>query len=89
MAIAVLLAPSVLAGVHRVRWTLYTLLNTVYAIAWSVGIGLGAYVAGPPIVDAVSDLGWALAGGLGILVGVGVWLELRRRRHRRGREQTA
>ncbi len=87
VAIAVLLAPSVLAGVHRVRWTLYTLLNTVYAIAWSAGIGLGAYFAGPPIVDAASDLGWAFVGGLVLLVAAGVVIELRRRRHRRQHER--
>lgn len=87
MAIAVLLAPSVMAGIHRVRWTLYALLNTLYAIAWSVGIGLGAYVVGPPIVDAVSDLGWAFIGGLVLLVATGIGLELRRRRHRHEHER--
>ncbi len=89
VAIAVLVAPSVMAGIHRVRWTVYIFLNTVYAIAWSVGIGLGAYYAGPPIVDAATDLGWVFAGGLGLLVVLGVWLELRRRRHQREHEQAA
>ncbi len=83
VAVAVLVAPSWIAGIHRVRWTVYLALNTVFAIFWAVGIGLGAYFAGPPIVDLVSDLGWVTAGGLGLLVLAGVWLELRRRRHRR------
>lgn len=88
VALAVLVAPSVVAGIYRVRWTVYVFLNTVYALAWSVGIGLGAYFAGPPIVDAVSDLGWATAAGLALLVAAGIALEVRRRRHRREREQT-
>lgn len=87
VAIAVLVAPSVMAGIHRVRWTVYLFLNTVYAIAWSVGIGLGAYFAGPPIVDAVTDLGWVFGGGLVLLVAAGIAIEVRRRRHRRQREQ--
>ncbi len=89
VAVAVLIAPSVMAGIHRVRWTIYLLLNTVYALLWAVGIGLGAYYAGPPIVEAVSDLGWVFGGGLVLLVAAGVWLEIRRRRRQRVHGQPA
>jgi len=56
-------------------------------VVWAVGIGLGAYFAGPPIEDAVSDLGWVITVGLVLLVLVAVWLELRRRLRRRGMTQ--
>jgi membrane protein DedA with SNARE-associated domain len=54
-------------------------LNVAGALAWAAGIGLGAYFAGPPIEDLASDLGWAVAVGILLLVVVGVWLEVRRR----------
>jgi hypothetical protein len=50
---------------------------------WAAGIGFGAYFAGPPIEDAVSDLGWAITVGLVLLVLAGITFELRRRRLRR------
>jgi hypothetical protein len=50
---------------------------------WAVGIGLGAYYAGPPVLDVIGDVGTATAVGLGLLVLVAVGLEWRRRR--RGR----
>ena len=80
VAIAVFLAPSFAAGIHRVRPPVYLLWNTFWAVVWTVGIGLGAYFAGPPIVDLVGDLGWVSLGGLVILILAVVVLTLRRRR---------
>jgi membrane protein DedA with SNARE-associated domain len=79
VAIAVFLAPSIAAGIHRVRAPVYLFWNTLWAMVWTVGIGLGAYYAGPPIVDLVSDLGWISLGGLVILVAAVIGLMLRRR----------
>jgi membrane protein DedA with SNARE-associated domain len=31
--------------------------NAVAALAWALGIGLGAYLAGPSIAEAIADLG--------------------------------
>jgi membrane protein DedA with SNARE-associated domain len=84
--LAVLLTPSWIAGIHRVRARLYVPVNTVSAAVWAAGIGLGAYFAGPTVIDVVQDIGWVTGGGLVILVLVAVWLEIRRRR-RRGRER--
>lgn len=80
VAIAVFLAPSFVSGIYGVRAPVYLLWNTIWAILWTVGIGLGAYFAGPPIVDLVGDIGWVSLGGLAILILAVVVLTVRRRR---------
>lgn len=82
VAIAVIIAPTWIAGIHRVRPAVYLPLNLLGAWIWAAGIGFGAYFAGPPIEDAVSDLGWAITAGLVLLALAGISLELRRRRRR-------
>jgi membrane protein DedA with SNARE-associated domain len=61
---AILLTPSWVAGIHRVGIVVYTLVNAASAAAWAVGIGLGAYYAGPPILDLASDAGTVTLFGL-------------------------
>lgn len=78
--IAILLAPSWIAGIHRAGPVIYNVTNVVSAAVWAVGIGLGAYYAGPPVLDIISDVGVATAIGLGVLVLVGIGFEVRRRR---------
>jgi membrane protein DedA with SNARE-associated domain len=82
---AILLTPSWIAGIHHVRAALYLPVNFVSAAAWAVGIGLGAYFVGPAVIDFVDDLGLVTGIGLGVLVLVGILLEVRRRRRRKGR----
>jgi membrane protein DedA with SNARE-associated domain len=81
-AMAVLLTTSWIAGIHRVRTSVYLLWNAVGAVLWTLVIGLGAYFAGPPVVDLVDDAGWIPVVGVVLLVGLGVGLEIRRRRAR-------
>lgn len=83
---AVLLTPSWIAGIHRVRPKVFLPTNAAGAALWSVGIGLGAYFVGPKVIDFVSDLGLVTGAGLVLLVIAGVWVEIRRRRRRAGRE---
>lgn len=83
VAVAVIVAPTWVAGIHRVRPAVYLPLNVLGAVAWAAGIGLGAYFAGPPIEDLASDLGWVITVGIVLLVLAGVWFELRRRLRRR------
>jgi membrane protein DedA with SNARE-associated domain len=85
---AILLTPSWIAGIHRVKPTLYLITNGLSAAAWALGIGLGAYFAGPSVLDVVNDLGWVTGVGLVLLVLVGVWFEVARRR-RKGRREAA
>jgi len=80
VAIAVFIAPSFASGIHRVRPSVYLLWNTFWAVVWTAGIGLGAYYAGPPIVDLVGDIGWFSLGALAVLILAVVVLTVRRRR---------
>ncbi len=82
-AAAVLLTFSWIAGIHQVPARTYLVWNAVGAAMWAVGIGLGAYFAGPPVVDVVSDVGWLTLAGLGMLIAAGIALELGWRRRRR------
>jgi membrane protein DedA with SNARE-associated domain len=81
--IAILLAPSWVAGIHRAGTAVFIITNTISAALWAVGIGLGAYYVGPAVLDVLADVGTATAIGLVLLVLVGVGYELRRRRRRR------
>ena len=83
--LAIVLTPSWIAGIHRVSTGVYQITNVVTAFIWAVGIGLAAYFIGPAVIDAVEDLGWVTAIVLTALIGFGVYLEIRRRRRRRGR----
>jgi membrane-associated protein len=85
--IAILLAPSWLAGIHRVRSPVYQVTNVVAAAVWAGAIGVGSYLAGPSVIDFVDDFG---TGTAVIVVGaivVGVGVELVRRRGLRDRPQ--
>lgn len=80
--VAILLTPSWIAGISRAKTSIYQITNVVSAAVWSVGIGLGAYFAGPPIVDLISDLGWVPVIVIIALITVIGGAELmRRRRH--------
>lgn len=71
---AVILSPSWLAGVQRVRWTVYLPANAVSAAIWALVIGVGGFLIGPPVADMFDDVGTVglviigsliVAGGLG------------------------
>ncbi|MBV9311872.1 MAG: hypothetical protein JOZ73_13665 [Solirubrobacterales bacterium] len=80
--VAIILTPSWIAGIHRVRPSMYLPINALAAALWAVGIGLGAYYIGSDIVEWVGDIGWAMAAGLGVLVVAGLITGIvSRRRH--------
>lgn len=82
--IAILLTPSWVSGIHRVGVGVYLIVNELTAVVWSVGIGLGAYYVGPPVLDVLTDIGVISAIGVGLLVAAGIWFEIRHlRRHKR------
>jgi membrane protein DedA with SNARE-associated domain len=84
--LGILLAPAPMAGIHRVGTTTFLATTLTSAAIWSAGIGVGAYFAGPPIVEAVSDEGTVAMIGLIALVAASVGGEAIRRRRRRARE---
>ena len=86
--VAILLTPSWIAGIHHVRPAIYLPTNAFGAALWAVGIGLGAYLIGPTVVDIVDDVGVATVVGFALLVAAGVITEIARRR-RRNRRQAA
>jgi membrane protein DedA with SNARE-associated domain len=90
--IAVLLTPSWVAGIHRVRATVYHPTNAISAAVWASGLGFGAYLAGPVVLDLFNDVGLVTAIATITLLASGVVLEvfwLRRRRKRRGQHGAA
>ena len=78
--IAILLTPAWVAGIHRVGTPVYLITNSVSALVWAVGIGLGAYYAGPPVLEVLNDVGTATLIGLGLLVVAAIGFEVARRR---------
>ena len=87
--IAIILTPPWIAGIHRVRGTIYQPTNAASAAIWAAGIGFGAYFIGPAIVDFVNDFG--LATGIIVVVGatIAVVFEIRHQRRRRARRMEA
>lgn len=82
--IAILLTPAWVAGINRAGTTVYLITNTVSAAVWAVGIGVGAYFAGPPVIDVLSDVGTVTGIGLVLLALAAIGFEVTRR-HRRPR----
>jgi membrane protein DedA with SNARE-associated domain len=82
--VAILLAPTWVAGIHHVRPQLFLPLNALASAIWAGGIGLGAYFIGPAVLDFVDDLGLVTALVLAALILAAVCSEVLRRRRRRG-----
>lgn len=83
--IAILLAPSWLAGIHRVRSPVYQVTNVVAAAVWAGAIGVGSYLAGPSVIDFVNDFGTGTAVIVVVVILVIVVVEVGRRRGLRDR----
>ncbi len=79
---AILLTPSWIAGIQRARARVFLVTNALGAVIWAVGIGLGAYFAGPAVLDFVGDVGVVTTVALVVLIAVAIVAELRRRRRR-------
>jgi membrane protein DedA with SNARE-associated domain len=81
---AVILTPSWLAGLHRVRWTVYLPANALSAAIWALTIGVGSFLVGPPVADAFDDLGTVALVIIGAVILGGGVIEFARRRIRAG-----
>jgi membrane protein DedA with SNARE-associated domain len=71
-ALAILLTPSWVAGIFRARTGIYLIVTVTSAAAWALAIGVGAYYAGPPVLEFINDLGTAGAVVASLLIAVGV-----------------
>ena len=72
-ALAILLTPSWVAGIFRARTGVYNIVNVVSAAVWALAIGVGAYYAGPPVLEFITDFGTAgtVVAILLVVIGVG------------------
>ena len=77
--VAILLTPSWVAGIFHARAGIYNLINAASAVAWAVGIGVGGYYIGPPVLDVVNDMGTVGLVLAIVIVVVGVTTALVRR----------
>lgn len=85
--IAVLLTPAWIAGIHRVRSSVYQPTNAAAAAVWAAGIGVGSYLAGPSVIEFVDDFGTGTSVIVAAVIVSGVGLELARRYRLRSRPQ--
>ncbi len=84
--IAIVLTPSWVAGIHRVRGAVYQPTNAIAAALWAAGLGFGAYLIGPTVVDVADDFGLVtgiIVAAVIVVIAVTVALERRRRRSSR------
>jgi membrane protein DedA with SNARE-associated domain len=81
--VAVLFTPSWVAGILRMRASLYVPVNAISAVVWAVAIGLGAYLVGPSITDVAADEGLLVWLVVGALVAAFAIVLLRKRLRRR------
>jgi membrane protein DedA with SNARE-associated domain len=88
--IAVLMTPSWVAGINKVRGSVYQPTNALSALAWAAGLGFGAYLIGPAVLDFFSDVG-LVTGIITVIVIIGlVAMEVfwRRRKQTRREQRT-
>lgn len=81
--LAIYLAPCWMAGVSGMGVRRFLSANAVASLVWSLTIGLGSYVAGPSIADALGDVGTVGLVVLAALVVLSAFVRGRRRRRRR------
>ncbi len=88
--LAIIVSPPWVAGINRSRPRLYLPVNAISALLlWAAPLGIGAYYAGPPILDLFGDMGTFLSVLFGATVVVLVLAELVRRRSRKLRQGSA
>jgi membrane protein DedA with SNARE-associated domain len=83
--LAVYLAPSWMAGVSGMRVRRFLAANAVASLIWAVAIGLGSYLVGPSIADAIGDVGTAGLIALGGFLVLSALIRGRRLQRRRRR----
>jgi membrane protein DedA with SNARE-associated domain len=80
--LAVYLAPSWMAGVSAMPARRFLPANAIASLAWALAIGMGTFVAGPPIAEAFGDVGLIGLAVAAVVVVASALLAGRRRRLR-------
>jgi membrane protein DedA with SNARE-associated domain len=83
--IAVLMTPSWVAGIHKVRGSVYQPTNAISALAWAAGLGFGAYLIGPAVLDFFADVGLVTGIATAVVIVALVAMEIFWRRRRQAR----
>ena len=79
--VAIIATPPWVAGINRSRPQVYLPVNALSALLlWAAPLGIGAYYAGPVVLDLFGDLGTLLSVLLAVGVVSLVWGEVVRRR---------
>jgi membrane protein DedA with SNARE-associated domain len=81
--LAVYLAPSWMAGVSGMPARRFLPANAVASLLWTLTIGVGTYLAGPAVADAIGDIGVAGLVALIAFAVISAYVSRRRLRHRR------
>jgi membrane protein DedA with SNARE-associated domain len=79
---APLIAPSPVAGIHRVPLPVFALASLKFCLAWTLGTGLNWYYLGPAAKDVLNDIG--IKGAIVIVVIAAIGLAYRYLWQRRG-----
>lgn len=83
--LAVLFAPTWIAGVYHVSWRTFLPWNVIAAVAWTLITALGGYWIGPGMARALGVANAALLAAGVILVGAAAWYLVRRAHARHDR----
>ena len=84
--LAIISTPAWVAGINRSRPAVYLITNAVSALVlWAAPLAIGAYFAGPVILDLFGDAGTVLSILFGTAVATLVGGEIMRRRRKRRR----
>jgi membrane protein DedA with SNARE-associated domain len=82
--VAVFFTPAWVAGIAEMHWPRFFPANMLAALVWSLGFGVGAYFAGPPILEIADDVGVAGTILVCVVAAGAVLAEVVRRRRRVG-----
>jgi undecaprenyl-diphosphatase len=87
-AVAVLIAPTWVAGIFAMGWRKFLPWDLIAALAWTLAAGLGGFFFGPPVTKILAKANAAVVIALAVvLLTAGGVYYLRRRRKHRGEEQ--
>ena len=81
--VAVFFTPAWMAGIAEMQWSRFFPANLLAALTWALGFGLGAYFAGPPVLEVADDIGLAGTLIIAALIAAALAGELLRRQRKR------